>query len=90
MLVRKQVEGQTVARLMSGMEAMRAIGWDYADWAEQSDHFEPDLLYSLAGNAFSGYQIGPVIAATLASCCATVAVQDDEPVVVENSGSESE
>ncbi len=67
MVRKKQPDGSHVVRLMTGVEAMRAIGWDTGDWRTESDTYGDDLLRSLAGNAFSCYQIGPVLAATFAS-----------------------
>ncbi len=71
-LVRRQdpADGSHTVRLMSGVEAMRAIGWDLGDWRGPpggGGKFKDGLLRSLAGNAFSGYQAGPILAATMAS-----------------------
>jgi hypothetical protein len=70
MLVRQNVEKAQV-RLMHGLEAMRAIGWDLTDYLDtpcQGDAASAnELLKNLAGNAFSGYQVGPILAAMTAA-----------------------
>ena len=71
-LVRRvQPDGSTIVRLLSGVECMRAMGWDLLDWADDTaPGIDPclndELLKNMAGNAFSGYAFGPVVAVGLA------------------------
>jgi hypothetical protein len=60
--------GLLTIRQLTGVEAMRCIGWDICDWKEdplRAGH--PDsLLRNLAGNAFSAFAVAPLIAAVVA------------------------
>jgi hypothetical protein len=86
---RRLKDGSTIGRLMTGIEAMRAIGWDTADWVGAPECFrtlDDDLLRSLAGNAFSGYQIGPIMAASFASFAVPAAMLTIIPEVAQPDG----
>ena len=77
-------DGSTTARMLRGVELMRAIGWDLEDFVNvgellQSEAGTDKTLSSLVGNAFSGYAVGPVIAAAVASMGVAASQLDTEP-----------
>lgn len=93
-MVRRAKDAESTARLLKGVEAMRGIGWDLLDWNGEfqgvPNMYTEDLLYSLAGNAFSAFAFGLVIACLLAAMCAPVNAPDCEPVVADCSGADSD
>jgi len=72
--VRRQQTATSVPqiRLLTGVEAMRCIGWDLSFWAQLGHANLPaavddDLLTNMAGNAFSAYRFCPVAACVMAA-----------------------
>lgn len=68
-------------RLLCGVELMALIGWCHSLWPVDSALPSHQLLTSLAGNAFSGFAVAPVMVATLASLglpdAHTICCEDD-------------
>ena len=94
-LRRLLTRGDLVIRMMTGIEAMRAIGWELEDWVFHAGRgpasiyqngITDELLLNLAGNAFSSYAFGPVAAATLA--CMGLSPEPEAAVVHSVSGSD--
>ncbi len=76
---RCSADGTLCARLLRGCEHMKAMGWSLEDYLNVEELMEgpagsEDTLKSLAGNAFSGYALGPVLSA----CMACYGVPTDE------------
>ena len=61
--------GAIVTRLLLGSEMLSFQGWAYADYADEGDaqgsSVGQSVLASLAGNAFSAFASGAVLASTL-------------------------
>ena len=71
----------TLVRALLGWETMRLIGWSPA-WWDTCKPWMPthELMVGLAGNAFSGFAIGPALAVGLALCgVASTASATEEP-----------
>ena len=54
-----------VVRLLSGLELFRLAGWGPDMWHPKTPESlmqDKELLTSLAGNAFSGFAVGPMLA----------------------------
>jgi hypothetical protein len=67
-IVVRRLQGDSLElRALHPLEAFRLIGWDLCDWKEPiwSQDVTAELLTSLAGNAFSGFAVSPVIIASL-------------------------
>ena len=63
--VRMRVDGVVHLRKAHAYEVMSLAGWDWS-WWKPGRHLESESLgISLAGNAFSGFCIGPVVTAAL-------------------------
>ena len=63
---RRRADGTVEVRLLYGIELMAFIGWHWDDYAEgECTMLDNATLTSLAGNAFSAFAVGPVLAATL-------------------------
>jgi hypothetical protein len=62
-------EAKLTLRPLSCIESMKLIGWDVKYWRRGSPNFSdeitPELLYSLAGNAFSCFAFAPLFASIL-------------------------
>ena len=54
--------GKGYLRLLTGAEVMHFVGWPYNGWKEMPSY---ETCVSLAGNAMSGYALGPVLNATM-------------------------
>lgn len=71
-LIRRQTAlpgGALVLRALHPLEAFRLMGWDLPWWTKPlwSADVTPELLTNMAGNAFSGYAVTPVLIAALGS-----------------------
>lgn len=53
-------------RLLEGWEVMALIGWSPNMWKKGGPFVQPEVMCNMAGNAFSGFAVGPVLVATLA------------------------
>ena len=72
------VEGRVVIKPLSGIEAMQCIGWDKTHWKNGSPYQRNSdvQLRKMAGNAFSGFALAPVLSALLA-CRGLVCAEED-------------
>ena len=75
-------DGRVILKPMSGMEALQVIGWGKSHWKNgwqdnSPYHRNTDVqLRKMAGNAFSGFVLAPVLAA-LISCRGLVYSAED-------------
>ena len=75
-------DGHVVLKPLSGIEAMQCIGWDKRHWRAGWQDASPyqrttDVqLRRMAGNAFSGFVMAPVLSAALA-CRGLVCSEED-------------
>lgn len=94
--IRKLVGDTLTLRLMHPIEMMRVMGWDLDHWANGprvwSDVITPDLVTSLAGNAFSAFAFTPLFSAALGSMGAHVegSVKCDPDAAAEDIADSSE
>lgn len=60
-----QVGVPTSVRCLEGWEVMSLIGWSPSMWKEGGPFVQPEVMCNMAGNAFSGFAVGPVLVAAL-------------------------
>ena len=62
-VVRYWNRGKAICRPLFGVEAFRAIGWSPQHWRE--GRYSDQILRSMAGNAFSGFALAPMLLVAL-------------------------
>ena len=67
MVARATSESHRCVRAVDAIEYMQIIGWDRSMWRAGGDMPNLDLCSELAGNAFAGFAVGPLLSAAFAS-----------------------
>lgn len=78
----KTPDGTVKIKKLHGLEAMRLIGWDLCHWKDGGSPFAsgkilPDLLLSMAGNAWSAFAFVPLAMSAFGAALADLFRADD-------------
>ena len=66
-VVRATSESHRLVRAVDAIGYMQMIGWDRSMWRTGGDIPSLDLCSELAGNAFAGFAVGPMLSAAFAA-----------------------